>query len=227
MTCWTVKRRSTGFVDGRLRRREHSRVEAHLRECDECALRVHQIRTLRSSLESLRTPRVPRSLRSKLLVMASKERQIVVETHGSRWMRLWNRWKFELHELMQPFTIPATGGVLSSSLLFAALALTIGSTSQQAAYEVPVAYYEEEMNANLVPIQLRVPSAVELTLSLDRRGRITDYSVLDGKHSFIGDPSRLEHNNNIKLPEFPGVLALPQPTVGDIRISLTPIGYKE
>ena len=213
-------------MDGRLRRREHSRVEAHLRECDECALRMHQIRALRSSLESLRTPRAPGSLRSKLLVMASKERQIVLETHGSRWMRWWNRWKFELNELMQPFTIPATGGVLSSSLLFAALALTIGSTSQQAAYEVPVAY-GEQMSANLVPIQLRVPSAVELTVSLDGRGRITDYSVADGKHSFVGDPSRLEHNNNITLPEFPGVLALPQPTVGDIRISLTPLGYKE
>ncbi|HEX4168415.1 MAG TPA: zf-HC2 domain-containing protein [Bryobacteraceae bacterium] len=228
MTCWNVKRRSTDFVDGRLRKREHSRIEAHLRECDKCAFMVDQLRGVRLSLVGLRSaqPQPPNSLRSKLLVLASKERQLVLETHGSRWARLWNRWKFELHELMQPFTIPATGGVVSSTLLFMALAFTIGTTTQQTAYEVPV-IYGDQLNANLIPVELRLQSAVELTLSLDGRGHITDYSVLDGVHRFVGDAGRLEHNNNITLPTFPAVLALPQPTIGDVRISLTPIVYRQ
>ncbi len=226
MTCWSVKRRRSDFVDGRLRKREHSKIEAHVQECDECALKIEQIRSVRSSLTNLRSPRAPELLRSQLLVMASKERQLVLETHGSRWTRFWNRWKFEMHELIQPFTIPATGGVFSSVLLFAALAFTIGTTSQQTSYEVPV-MYADQMNATLVPVQLRLQSAVELTLSLDGRGRITDYAVLDGAHSFVGDPGQLNHNNNITLPRFPGVLALPQPTVGDVRISLMPIVYRQ
>ncbi len=226
MTCWSVRRRSADFVDGRLRKRERSKVETHLRDCDECALRIDQIHLVRSSLGGLRSPQAPDLLRSRLLVLASKERQAVLETHGSRWARFWNRWKFELHELIQPFTIPATGGVFSSTLLFAALAFTIGTTTQPTAYEVPVVY-ADQLNANLVPVQLGLRSAVELTLSLDGRGRITSYSVMDGAHSFVGDPGQLKQNNAITLPQFPGVLALPQPTVGDVRISLTPIVYRQ
>jgi Putative zinc-finger len=223
MTCRIVKRRSNDFVDGRLRRREHSRIEAHLRECDSCAALIYQLRAVRSSLVGLPTPVAPVSLRSKLLVLASKERQILVETDGSRWLRLWNSWKFRMRGLMQPFTIPATGGVLSSVLLFGALALTIGTTTRQVGYEVPV-LYAERMDANLVPLQLR--SSVVLTLSLDGRGRITDYAVRDGSGGFVGDATRLQYNN-IPMPEFPSVLTLAQPTSGDIRISFVPIVFRQ
>jgi len=223
MTCWNVKRRSTDFVDGRLRKREQSRIEAHLRECDECALEVYQVRSVRSSLVGLPSPQAPASLRSKLLVLASRERQILVETDGLRWRRVWNNWKFRINQLMRPITIPATGGVLSSVLLFSALALTISTTTRQVTYEVPVVY-EERMDANLVPIELR-ESPVVLTLSLDGRGRITDYAVRNGSAGFVGNAARLQYNN-ISMPEFPSVLALPQPTIGDIRISFTPLLFR-
>jgi Putative zinc-finger len=219
MTCWSVKRRTSDFVDGRLRRREQSKIETHLRECDPCALHVYQIRSMRSSLVGLGNPSAPVSLHSKLLVLASKERQILVETDGSRWRRLWNKWKFRLNELTQPFTIPATGGVLSSVLLFSALALTISTTGRQVGYEVPI-MYGDRVDANLVPLELR--SSVVLTLSLDGRGRITDYAVRDGSRDFVGDATRLQYNN-ITMPEFPSVLRMAQPTIGDIQISFIPL----
>ena len=223
MTCLRVKSRSTEYVDGRLRKREHSRLEAHLRECDECAVRVDQLRSMSLSLARLPAPAVPVSLRSKLLVMASKERQLLMETDGSRLLRFWNSWKFRVNELMRPLTIPATGGVLSSVLLFGALAFTISTTTRQVGYEVPV-MYGSHFDANLVPVQLR--SSVVLTLCLDGRGRITDYVVRDGTNSFIGDAARLQYNN-IQMPEFPSVLALAQPTTGDVKISFTPIVFRQ
>jgi putative zinc finger protein len=224
MTCSNVKRRSTDFVDGRLRRREHSKFEAHLRECDECALDVDQIRSMRLSLARLQSPPAPVSLRTKLLILASKERQILMETDGSRWRRFWNYWKLRLNELTRPITIPATGGLLSSVLLFSALALTISTTTRQVGYEVPV-MYADHMDANLVPVELKLKSSVVLTLSLDGRGRITDYAVRDGSSRFVGDPGRLQYEN-ITMPEFPSVLELDQPTIGDIRISVIPILFR-
>ena len=222
MTCRKVKSRSTDYVDGRLRKREHSRVEAHLRECYECASQVFEIRSLRSSLGRLPASPAPGSLRSKLLVMASKERQLLMEADGSRWRQRWDNWKFRLNEFRRPFTIPATGGLLSSVLLFGALAFTISTTTQGVAYEVPVAY-AERFDANLVPVQLR--SSVVLTLSMNGKGRITDYAVRDDSGGFVGDAGRLQYNS-IQMPEFPSVFSLPQPTFGDIRISFTPIVYQ-
>jgi hypothetical protein len=181
------------------------------------------MRSVRSSLVRLPSPVMPSSLRSQLLIMASRERQVLLETDGSRRMRVWNNWKFRFNQLMRPLTIPATGGVISSVLLFTALSLTISTTTRQVAYEVPVTY-AERMGANLVPLQLR--SSVLLTLSLDGRGRIKDYRFHNGSSNFVGDATRLQYNN-IPMPEFPSVLAMAQPTMGDISILFRPIVYRQ
>ncbi|MDQ2840882.1 MAG: hypothetical protein M3Y72_07575 [Acidobacteriota bacterium] len=194
-----------------------------MRECDGCSALVYELRSMRSSLAELPAPVAPRSLRSRLLVLASKERQILLESNGSRLVRLWEAWRFRVNQLMRPLTIPATGGVVSSAILFGALAFTIGTTTRQVTYEVPV-IYADRMDANLVPLELQ--SSVVLTLSLDGHGRITDYFVRDRSGGFAGDASRLQYNN-IQMPEFPSVLALAQPTIGDIRISFTPIVFRQ
>ena len=222
MICWSVKRRSADYVDGRLRASEHSRIEAHLLECEACAVKIDELRSVRSSLRDLRKPAVPTRLKLNLRIIASQERQAIIETHGSRFRRIWNQWKFRINEMMRPLTIPATGGLLSSFALFSALAFTVGTRTGVASYEVPI-LFAEHIDANLVPLQLR--SSVVLTLSLDTHGHITDYAVRDGSASFVGDAARLQ-DNAISLPEFPSVLAVAQPVSSDIRISFTPIVFR-
>ncbi len=179
---------------------------------------------IQNDLRKLPQVQPPVHLRTALRVMASRERQIVVDTRGSRWQRFWNVWKFRLNELMSPFTIPATGGFVSSCVLFAALALTISRATHVVAYEVPV-MYADRMDANLVPVELR--SSVIVTLSLDGNGRITDYAVHDGSDSFVGDTTRLQQARNIPIPEFPSVLALAQPISSDISIKFTPLLFRQ
>jgi anti-sigma factor RsiW len=112
MTCWSVKRRINDYVDGRLRGGELNRFEAHLSECGECELHIDEVRSVRSSLRGLTPAAMPADLSVRLRVRASQERQVLLETNGSRWLRFWNVWKFRLHEMMRPFTITATGGFL-------------------------------------------------------------------------------------------------------------------
>lgn len=178
---------------------------------------------IQRDLRKLPQARPPAHLSTALRVMASRERQALLNTRGSRWQRFWAVWKFRLRELMTPLTIPATGGFVSSFVLFAALALTISSTSRVVAYEVPV-MYSDSMDANLVPVELR--SSVVVTLSLDGNGRITDYAVRDGSASFVGDPAHLQ-TKPIPIPEFPTVLALAQPISSDISIRFTPLLFRQ
>lgn len=223
LTCFSTKRHSTAYVDGRLRTREHSRITAHLQECDSCATYIHEIRSLRSHLQSLPVPQSSEHLTMKLRILASHEKQALMQTRGSRLLLLWQRWKFRMDDLMRPLTIPATGGLLSSVLLFATLALTITTTKQAVAYDVPVIYGDEQ-GPNLVPVS--VDSDVTLSMSLDAKGHIQDYFVRDGAASFIGDPGRLVYRT-ISLPQFPSVLALTHPVTGDISIRLTPLVYRQ
>jgi hypothetical protein len=190
--------------------------------CHSCSLEFEQARALRSTLANLPQPRPPAHLRTALRVSASQE-QRAIETHqGSRLRRFCDYWLFRLDELMRPLTLPATGGILSSFLLFAMLAANIGTGSREANYEVPV-FYADHVDANLVPVQLR--SSVVLTLSLNGSGRITDYAFRDASSSFVGDASHLQYST-ISVPSFPSVLALTQPINGDISIKLTPLFFR-
>ena len=178
---------------------------------------------IQNELRKLPQARPPAHLSTTLRVIASRERQVLLDTRGSRLERLWQAWKFRARDLMAPFTIPATGGFVSSCLLFALLAFTISRTSQVVGYEVPV-IYADRMDANLVPVELR--SSVIVTFSLDGNGRITDYAVRDGSDSFVGDAAHLQ-GKNIALPEFPSVLALAQPISSDISIRFTPLVFRQ
>ncbi len=223
MNCWSARRRIDDYVDSRLRARDRSRVEAHCNECAGCSLRFEQSRSVRAELGKLWGPISPARLRTALRVIASQERQSTLATHGARWKGIWNRWRFRLDQFMRPLTVPATGGLLSSLILFGALAFTIGTSTQIVSYEVPV-FFADHSEANLVPVELR--SSVMVTLSLDGNGRITDYSVRDGAASFVGDAARLQPAN-ISMPTFPSVLALAQPINSDISILFRPIVFRQ
>lgn len=223
MNCWIAKRRKTLFIDGRLRERERARIVRHLTECRACSIEFEQMRSVRSNLQHLPFVKSPAHLRTALQVLASRERQAIAEGAWSRIRRIWNRWLFRLDDAMRPITLPATGGLVSSLILFGALSFTISTTTRVSNYEVPI-MYADHWGANLVPFQLR--SSVVLTLNLDGKGRITDYEVREGSASFVGDTTRLQYNN-IAVPEFPSVLAVAQPISRGISISFTPIVYRQ
>lgn len=223
MNCWSARRRREDYVDDRLRTNERARISSHLAECRSCSLEYEQARSLRLTLRRLPEPKLPSNLRTALRVKASQERSALESRRGSRLAQLWESWLFRLDQLMRPITIPATGGLLSSIILFGALTLTIGTTTRAANYEVPV-IYADQMEANLVPMQLR--SSVMLTLSLDGKGHITDYAFRDRSNSFVGDATRLQYRN-IAMPDFPSVLALRSPINRDISIEFVPIVFRQ
>lgn len=222
MNCRSARNRSTEYLDRKLRESERALVQAHLEGCEYCSLDFAEWSSVRASLANLGQAVSPASLKTDLRVMASREQKEVAETHGSRLDRIWRRWKARMDEIMRPLTIPATGGLLSSMILFGVLGFAIGRTTRGVAYDVPI-LYTDRVDANLVPVELR--SSVVLSLSLDGSGRITDYAVRDGSTSFVGNPTRLQYNN-ISLPDFPSVLAMAQPITRDIRISFTPIVFR-
>ena len=223
MTCWSVHRRTTAYVDGRLRGTELAKVEAHLRRCSKCEMRLQDLGAVRLSLRELPEVKTPRSLRTSLRVIASQERKLILEADGSRLLLLWNEWKFRVDQLMRPLTIPATGGFCSALLLFGSLAFTIGNTTRGLAYEVPLMYSSNHIDANLVPVELR--SGIVLNMSLDGNGRITDYAFRNSSSSVQGDPASLQHQN-IQVPDIPSVMTAAQAVSSDIQISVTPMDFR-
>jgi hypothetical protein len=223
MNCFGVRRHCTGYLDGRLRRSEVARLKPHLDDCDSCASMLDQMLSIRSGMLSLGQPKPPGLLSIRLRVLASRERVALIQTGASQWARLRRRWKERIDELMRPLTIPATGGLLSSFALFATLALSIVHAPVGVAYEVPIAY-ADTISATLVPVDMK--SSVVLTMSLDDKGRIQDYAVHGDNGSYTSGGGRLS-TSSIALPQFPAVLTVARPITGDVRISLTPVLFRQ
>lgn len=223
MTCFSAKRKISAFVDGQLRPLERSKVAAHLEDCRDCSAHLYELTSVVTGLRQLQTPRLPPLLSTRLRVIASRERSTLLQPRGSRLAAAWDRWRLQVDDLMRALTIPATGGLLSSVILFACLAFSISQTAASVGYEVPV-FMEDRSGANQIPVDVR--SDVVLTISLDGEGHIQDYSVRDGARSYTSDPALLI-SNSISMPRFPTVLSMTHPITGDIRISLTPIVFRQ
>jgi hypothetical protein len=108
-------------------------------------------------------------------------------------------------------------------ILFGALAFTIGSTTRGLAYEVPLMYSSNQIDANLVPVELR--SGIVLNMSLDGNGRITDCAFRNDSSSVQGDPASLQHQN-IEVPDIPSVMTSAQAVSSAIQISVTPMVFR-
>jgi hypothetical protein len=224
LTCSSAKRHFNALLDGQLRGLSRTRVVAHLRRCAGCASDYEHLSAVRTKLRSLPQPNVPGRLSAALRVMASRERTLVIEDGGSPLNALWRRWKFRTNQFMRPLALPATGGLLSTLVLFATLVLTIGTTTREVAYEVPVAYYPLRAETNLIPVELRQQS-VTLTMNLDGMGRMKDFAVTDGtKASFAGDSSQ---HANVSISSFSRILGVAEPISGNIQISFQPLAYRQ
>lgn len=224
MICWSIKRRTHAYVDSKLGPIERAWIERHLRICESCSAYCEQIASVRRALHRLPVRPAPARLEMQLRVLASHERQLLLESNGSPLRAAWNRWKFRMNQFMRPLTIPATGGLLSSVALFCALAFTIGSQAPVIAnYGSPVLEIAEN-DPTLVPVELR--SSVVLTISLDSGGHIANYAVHDGSLSFVGNTASAR-SNSISIPNFPSVFLGAEPATRDIRISFTPIVFKQ
>jgi hypothetical protein len=219
ITCHHAKRSSTAYVDGRLRADERLGVAAHLSECEACASHFEEVVLLQRALQSLRAPVAPSRLTTGLRVIASRERASVMQTRGSRWSGVWDRWKFRFDDIMRPLAIPATGGVLSSVLLFATLVLTIGTTTTVVSYEVPL-----NEATTLVPVELN-SHAVFVNMSVDSSGRLADFAMDDPTCKLR--TGLQGQRASITVPAFATVFGLTQPVSGDIQIRFQPLGLRQ
>ncbi|MGA8599660.1 MAG: zf-HC2 domain-containing protein [Bryobacteraceae bacterium] len=223
ISCHNAKRRSTAYVDGRLRSDERTGVAAHLTECEECTSYFEQLTVIRSALKGLSAPPIPGRLQTSLKVIASRERANVLEWKGSRFRAVWERWKFHASELMRPLALPATGGLISALLLFGTFVLTMGTTTRIASYEIPLSAITDD-EPNLLPVDLR-SNLIVLNMTLDSSGRIGDYAISDPAKKFTAGLQ--SHLGSITLPSMPNVFAVAQPISGDIQIRFIPLAFRQ
>ncbi len=222
MNCQQVRAWLSEYLDGRLPETEYRLVASHLEECWSCASVCGQTRRLRESLRRLPTPTPPPELTSALLVLASRERARRMVFSGPRSLvaHVADRVRFWAENIMGPVALPAAGGLLSALILFSMLVPSV-LFLRSPGNDVPlVGLVQDAAVATPAPFGFEGGDFI-LEVTVDRYGRMVDYSIAEG-HRLIENPRlRRSIENYVLFTGFRPATAFGQPTYGKVTVSFS------
>jgi hypothetical protein len=224
MSCENVQERISLLLDCNLPAGEREFVLAHLESCCKCGERFESMQYMRASLRDMGRPRVPASLSTQLRVLASHERarRIARQNFSTRLAHWVTATRLAFDNMMRPFAVPVTGGVVSAFVMFSLLVPWL-SFPHNHSYEPPLSGLTADVqwgdpdgeivgaSANTARLEpgsaLIYGNEVSLTLLIDERGHVQDYYLSGGE---LTD----EMKSLILLSQFTPATVSGQPTWG-------------
>ncbi len=217
MSCPSVRRNLSAYVDRSLPAVDRSGVGEHLAQCPECACEARELAEVRSLLRRVPVIPTPRWLSTNLLVLASRER--VRQQRYSSWRALARdltaRAQLAVDNLMRPVALPVAGGLVAALFLFSMLVPSLQSLSGPLS-ERPTGLYTEPTVATVSPFGVSDEVVVELVL--DSEGRIIDYAVPNRQ---VDRELIRQIGNMILFTSFHPATSFGQPTSGRLTVSFS------
>ncbi len=181
---------------------------------------------LTRSLRSLPRRSPSSELRSALRVMASKERQRVVQGPASSvWL---DRFQLFCKNLMRPLALPFAGGIFSTVVAFSMWLSTGYPVHASNGFDIPIPASRRAQITTLVtkdpsvlqtaPIQASGLDDVIVDVSIDGQGSMTGYTIVSGN---ADDSLKRQIDSVLLLTKFNPAKTLGTPVEGKIRLSLS------
>jgi Putative zinc-finger len=218
LDCKSVRSTLWDYAAGTLDQMEDLMVAAHLRECAECDLHRAEVRSMRTGLNHLPKVSVSPLLRTRLRVIASRERsrQALRRNLAARLADLRSRAKLLFDNLLRPIAVPAVGGVLASFFCFGVIVDTL-HVHPVWDNDIPFGVYTEVMIDDVSPFSLSGHD-VMVQLTVDKDGKVSDFEVPQGTAS----PEELRDIGNLVLfGSFVPATAFGQPVTGKILVTIS------
>lgn len=215
MSCQSVRKVLSAYVDRRLAPTEAIRVSGHLARCAGCSATTQQLSEIRALLRAMPPVPVPEGLATQLRVAASHERRRL--QNRSTWRNLFHNWherlKLTADNMMRPFALPFAGGLVSALFLFSMLVPTL-RVFPGPLNETPTILYTEPIIATTSPFGVGDEILVELIIN--EEGRVVDYYLPDRKmnRELLG-----KIGNMILFTSFKPATSFGRPTNGRVTVS--------
>jgi len=173
-------------------------------------------------LRSLRLRVPPADLTTSLRVIASRERQRLVEGRGlGRVFALWlDRTRFRLRDMLRPLMLPATGGVLSAVVLFSMWVVPTYPLRAKIAVDIPTQLSTGVQVQQSVAAGLS--ASVLVDVNVDDQGHLVDYQIVSGA-DVVADPLMLRRMETVLwFTTFSPATSFGMPRAGKTRVLLLP-----
>ena len=158
-------------------------------------------------------------LASQLQVLASHERARRV---AGPWRTALEACRLAINNLMRPVAIPFAGGLASAMFLFSMLTPTLTIRAADARTDVPAYHwlYTQGTMIDTPPFSFQ-GNEIEVVLTLDRNGQITDYTCADGK---VSRQVMDNIGNTLLFSSFEPPTMFGRPMSGKIRVTFKKVG---
>ena len=223
LSCQSVRSTLWDYAAGTMDQSDSVMVAEHLRECRECDLHRAEVRSLSTGLKHLPEMSVSPLLRTRLRVIASRERsrQALRRNLAARMADLRSRAKLVFDNLLRPVAVPAVGGMLASFLCFGVIVDTL---HVHAVWDndIPVGLYTQVMIDDVSPFSVNGKDVL-VQLTVDRNGVVSDFEVPQGTAS----PEELKEIGNLVLySSFTPATAFGQPVTSKRLVAITHINIR-
>jgi hypothetical protein len=223
LNCKSVRSTLWDFAAGTLGEGDRLMVATHLGECRECDLHRAEVRSLRTGLKSLPQKSLSPLLRTRLRVIASRERsrQALRRDLAARMSELRARARLVFDNLLRPVAVPAAGGMLASFLCFGVIVDTL-QYHPEWQNDIPVGLYTQVAIDDVSPFSVNGKD-VMVQLTIDKNGAVSDFEVPQGTES----PEQLREIGNLVLySSFTPATAFGQPVTGKILVNIHHINIR-
>jgi hypothetical protein len=168
----------------------------------------------------------PAGLTTSLRVIASRERQRLVENRsfGQIFVSWLDRTRFMLRDMLRPLMLPATGGIFSAVVLFSMWVVPTYPLRAKIAVDIPTSLTPSVDVIDVVKSSTGVGlrDSVLVEVEVDEQGHFVDYQVVSGA-SAVSDPTtRRRVENLLYFTKFAPATSFGMPMAGKARVLLLP-----
>ncbi len=210
MSCEKGQAQISSFLDRQMADQDRENVRAHIQSCRDCSSELESLQQLRQSLRTLPEPVMPVALNARVMVIASHERQrrLARQNVFTFTRHCYSLIRLAFDNMMRPLALPFAGGALSAIVLFSVLVPTLSFPHHFAdaalstypdgtvvvmglsgSYAPGAMSFPDEAAAmkqlgdmpRIEPLSAVSPADANVVeLTIDERGRVSDYSVERG-----------------------------------------------
>jgi len=216
MTCSSVLRKLSGYLDGALSAREHAAIARHLPGCAECRSELESYSRMAALLAHAEPPAPPAGLSLRIRLAVDHARRETV------WRRVRRAASRMLVDFLEPLAVPATGGVATSLFVYALMlhSLFLGVPLGAVPHDEPIPTIQParlqslsalpaSAGAQHIPNLNEDVTLVEFTVNAE--GQAVSYEVLTGRP----DRDTLRQLDHILMfSHFQPQLSFGRPTAG-------------
>jgi hypothetical protein len=208
----------SSYLDGAVSGVEMHEVSEHLQQCTECQSEYGQLETTHLLISSLGRKPAPPDLAVKIRISLASAR-------SRTWREILRARSVRLRNALDAFMLPATAGVVTAILFFAALSgffVPAQADPDVVQADVPtILYTPPRLESGLT--DLDVDSSLLIETDVDASGAVQDYRIISGRDD---SEVREQLNRALVFIKFAPALSFGRPVPGKVVISFSRVHVK-